>query len=670
MRRNAIGLLGIALVAFTLACSADAPAPTPPNGGGGTPRVTPGAASPLQIRLFTSNANPTAGTCSLVQAIVSLNGANVPDGTGVAFSTDFGIFQQNGEAVVSVTTQNSAAVTAICSASAGLANVRASATVAGQTGSATIAISFQPSAQAAPFFSSCSPSFASNAGGDTVTLNGGRFFGSPATTRVTFTAAGVTREALVTDLTSTSVSVRTPAFPEAISPSVPVTITLTLGTNTASPVVLTIPNCFAFGTAAGNVPTVTAILPASGTKEGGTRVTIVGSGFSSPLQVFLQSATIQVEATVISVSYNQIIILTPPASNFGLLPPINSPIDVLVREVGSGTTAMLAASFRYTQPLQITGFSPERMRGDQRTQLTIFGHGFQSPVLVTVGSVPASVISVSDSEIIVLPGAPPACSGAAGPVIVTNLGTGETASAGIFTYVVQPITITGISPPQGAAGTSVTILGTNLPTSTADADVRFNNTPATVVSVSSDGLSMVVTVPPGAITTSPVCPAGTPVGTLLPSGETVTVTVRSRSSACSATGSFSYLLPCAVADVGISKTSNPPTVSLAAGGAVTYTLSITNAGGVPATNTVASDSLPAGVNAVSCTATQGSCSVSGSVVTANLQTLAPGGSATVTINVTMVGSPRTVSNTATVSTTASEVNTFDNTSTASTVVNP
>jgi len=194
MRRIASGLLAIALVAFHLGCSADAPAPTPPNGGGG-PGTTP-TPSALQVRLFTSNANPIAGNCTLIQAIVSLNGGNVPDGTGVAFSTDFGVFQQNGGKVVSITTTSGAAVTALCSTDPGLANVRGTATVTGHTGSANITISFQPSAQAVPFFTSCSPSFGANTGGETLTLNGGRFFGDPSTTRVTFTAAGVTREAV------------------------------------------------------------------------------------------------------------------------------------------------------------------------------------------------------------------------------------------------------------------------------------------------------------------------------------------------------------------------------------------------------------------------------------------------------------------------------------------
>ena len=552
MRRNAIGLLGIALVAFTLACSADAPAPTPPNGGGGGPRVTPGA-SPLQIRLFTSNANPTAGTCSLVQAIVSLNGSNVPDGTGVAFSTDFGVFQQNGAAVVSVTTQNSAAVTAVCSVSAGLANVRASATVSGQTGSATIAISFQPSAQASPFFSSCSPSFASNAGGDTVTLNGGRFFGNPATTRVTFSAAGVTREALVTDVTATSVTVRTPAFPEAISPSVPVTMTLTLGTNTSNPFTLTIPNCFAFGTAAGNTPTITAILPATGTKTGNTRVTIVGSGFSSPLQVFFGP----VEAQVLSISYNQLIVLTPPVIAGGPV-VVGTPVDVRVHEVTSGTDAVLAGGYRYTTPIAITSVGANEQRIDLPfQQVTIFGQGFESPVAVSLAGIAATVISVSSTEILVLPGNPAVsgCLDLKGPTSVTNINTGETAIGTDFIYLVSQTAplIFGVSPAQGPAdgSLSVTLNGANLGSVISVTIGGRNVSPASRTST-----SVTFTVPNFGLA-PPLCTPPNTAGTIQTAGAPLDAVVNT-SSGCTVTakGAFQPTAGCAVAAAGVAARGN------------------------------------------------------------------------------------------------------------------
>ena len=139
-----------------------------------------------------------AGSCTVIQAVVTLNGANVADGTGVSLSTDLAnsFFSQNGLPLISVVTQGGTATTALCSTVSGVATVRANATVGSQTASATISIAFQPSPQVAPFFSFCSPSFGPSTGGTTLTINGGRFFGDTTTTRATFTAAGITREAL------------------------------------------------------------------------------------------------------------------------------------------------------------------------------------------------------------------------------------------------------------------------------------------------------------------------------------------------------------------------------------------------------------------------------------------------------------------------------------------
>src|SRR6187200_87073 len=168
MRRTAIALTLAALVVGLHACSSDAPtAPKPPNGNG---------SSALTIELFTSDANPKAGTCTLIQAVVSLNGNPVPDGTGVSFTTDFGTFSQSGQPLVSVVTSNGSAVTALCGPGAGAAKVHASATVSGQNGSANLTVVFQPDSGTLPFVSSCSPSFGGKEGGTVLTLNGGRFF--------------------------------------------------------------------------------------------------------------------------------------------------------------------------------------------------------------------------------------------------------------------------------------------------------------------------------------------------------------------------------------------------------------------------------------------------------------------------------------------------------------
>ena len=665
MRRIAVAALMLAALAGAYwSCSTDAPAPTPPNTPGGNP--TPGA-SPLLITLFTTDANPTAGGCTLIQAIVTFNGKAVADGTGVSFSTDFGVFAQNGLPVVSIVTQKGSAIAVLCSTTTGTAFVNATATVSGVTAKADpLKITFQSGSVPAPFFSNCSPNFGANTGGTALTINGGRFPGSAATTKATFTAAGVTREALVTAVTPTAVTLTTPAFPEAVSPSVPVTITLTFLTNTGSPITLTVPNCFAFGTAGSGTPTITALLPSSGSKDGNTRVSIIGSGFTAPLQVFFGT----VEVQVISVSFNQIVILTPAAFQFGPTPPINTPIDVRVHEVTSGTDAVLAAGWTYTLPLVITGISPLQMRSDQITSVTIFGHGFQAPVLVLIGSARAIVQSVSESEILVVP-VLSGCSGGGGGVSVTNLSTGETAtSPQSLTITSITPSITAINPTTGAAGSSVTISGTNLPTTTALARVTFGPQQATVVSASADGTSLVVTVPPPpAGTVADVCPVGTPPGTLLPpaGGGTVSVTVQNLGTACSSNGvPFGYLLPCGVADLALTKTGP---ASVAVNGSVTYTLTVANPGGAAAANAALTDPLPAGTTFVSCTPTQGTCS-GGATVNATLGTIPAGGTATVTIQITVQGVPRSMTNTANVTTTTTEPNLGNNTSSATTTVTP
>src|SRR5262245_18110660 len=239
MRRIAIALTLVVAALGLKACAADAPsAPKPQPGGGG------GGPSALQIQLFTNDSNPKAGTCALIEAIVTLNGNPVPDGSSVNFSSDFGTFSQNGLPLVSVVTQNGTAVTALCGPGAGLAKVKATATIAGNTGSASLNIAFQPSSSTLPFVSSYSPSFGPKEGGTILTLNGGRFFGSPSTTRVQFTVNGVTKDGIVQSISSSQIVVQTPGFPEFQAPQLLATITLTLGSNQPQPVVLSLPTCF------------------------------------------------------------------------------------------------------------------------------------------------------------------------------------------------------------------------------------------------------------------------------------------------------------------------------------------------------------------------------------------------------------------------------------------
>ncbi len=476
MRRIAIATTILALVAHLTGCAADAPSAPRPGGGGQND-------GSLHVVLNTNNANPAAGGCSLMQATATLNGANVPDGTSVSFVTDLGTFSQNGQPSISVVASGGVAVTSVCSPVPGVANVRATARAQGKVGDASLPISFQ-SSPSAGFVSSCSPTFGSPSGGTALTLTGGGFSGSASTTNVYFTAAGITRQGLVASVNSTEIGVVTPNFPEVSGLSTPVQIQITLNAGSSTPTTLTAPNCFVFSTAPASAPTVSSVLPSSGKNEGNTRVSIVGSGFIAPLQVFFGPA----EAQVLSISYNQIVALTPPATGIGL-PNQNQSVDVRVHEVQSGLDGNLAGGFQYGPALRIISFSGANVQSASGpfTPLTIFGEGFDAPVKVSLAGWVATVLSVSATEIVVVPGSIVAagCSDVSGAMEVTNINTGDTATGQSFTYLVSasgPI-ITGVTPSSAqvpGAGIQLLISGSNFPTTVAGVSVTVGGRQVTV----------------------------------------------------------------------------------------------------------------------------------------------------------------------------------------------
>ena len=102
-------------------------------------------------------------------------------------------------------------------------------------------------------------------------------------------------------------------------------------------------------------------------------------------------------------------------------------------------------------------------------------------------------------------------------------------------------------------------------------------------------------------------------------------------------------------DLGLTKVAS--NLAPAAGGPVSYTLTLTNSGPSPATGATITDPLPTGLSFVSATSSQGSCSASGQTVVCSLGTLAAGGTALVTLNANVAPSAAgtTVQNTATAS---------------------
>ncbi len=126
-----------------------------------------------------------------------------------------------------------------------------------------------------------------------------------------------------------------------------------------------------------------------------------------------------------------------------------------MKNIISGLVSNATVTFTYTPAVRITSFSNNvQLLDSSYTPVKIYGQGFQAPVAVSLAGWAAYVQSVSSTEIDVLPGnaLPTGCSDITGPIAVTNIDTGDSATGGSFTYVVPKPAITGITPSNSCPG--------------------------------------------------------------------------------------------------------------------------------------------------------------------------------------------------------------------------
>ena len=112
-----------------------------------------------------------------------------------------------------------------------------------------------------------------------------------------------------------------------------------------------------------------------------------------------------------------------------------------------------------------------------------------------------------------------------------------------------------------------------------------------------------------------------------------------------------------VTDISVTKTDDADPVDV--GDNITYTVTVSNNGPDDATGVSLMDTLPASVNFVSATPSQGMCAEAGGLVTCNLGALANGNSATITIVVTTTANAL-ITNTATVTADGADTNPANN----------
>ncbi len=196
-------------------------------------------------------------------------------------------------------------------------------------------------------------------------------------------------------------------------------------------------------------PAVTTFSPASGAI--GAEVTLTGTSF----------------VNVTNVKFNTTPISSP---NFTVVSPtqikVNVPAGAATGKISVTTpagTGSSANNFTVLAPPTITSFSPAI--GLQGSSVVITGTGFSGITSVSFNDVVATTFTViSSTQInVTLP-----ANATSGKIKVTNtLGTATSAN----TFYVTPF-ISAISPTSGAAGSTLTITGTNL----AAATVKFNST--------------------------------------------------------------------------------------------------------------------------------------------------------------------------------------------------
>ena len=217
-------------------------------------------------------------------------------------------------------------------------------------------------------------------------------------------------------------------------------------------------------------PEIASFSPIAGPLDGGTLVTIFGSGFQVPVQVKFGDLTaldVNVFNDTTPADNDRITCVTPDYSQQQEVPPVA--VDVQVTNMSSGKSATLG-SFTYGDPLYITGNAPTE--GGLGDLVIIYGSGFEDPLQVFLGDALMEVISVTGTELVIkIPDdLATECSGLSGAFRVTLLESGQSTDGGNFTIVGNTPTVLSVSPiilqqilgpPQSLSPNDITITGSS-----------------------------------------------------------------------------------------------------------------------------------------------------------------------------------------------------------------
>ncbi|MAB80752.1 MAG: hypothetical protein CMJ89_15495, partial [Planctomycetes bacterium] len=353
----------------------------------------------------------------------------------------------------------------ICSTPSGSAGALVEVVLSNANGDASLAGAFRYNDR--PTIGSVSPPNGSLNGSTFVTITGtGFLLFNAGSNLVTFDGAPATSVSLIDDTTIT-----------CLSPPGAGGTTAAIGVSNANGEALFL-NAFTYD----DGPTITSILPASGTTEGGTSVLVFGRGFqnasSGPLSVTFGG----LPATNIQILADTAILCDTPTSNPG-------PVDVVVsNDIGQ---AVFPAAFTYIAPAPtLDSISPASGTSLGDTLITLMGSGFSNYLpgenTILIGDLPATDVSLL-SDFSLTCRAPAAAPGSFADVrLMNDNGSAEIVAA--FRYHSLPV-LNSASPADGTAlgGTNVTLIGTGFAIDNPGLPgVSFDGIPATSVAVIDD----------------------------------------------------------------------------------------------------------------------------------------------------------------------------------------
>ena len=475
-------------------------APSPTGGGGG---VTPPSGS--TVTLSVSNPTPVVDSSSTITATVAQGGTAVPNGTAVEFQTDFASFSSTADVKTIIkTTTNGVATATLFSSTSGTAAV--TATVNNVTKGTTIRFvdkTVQPPVpNTDPTITGVTPSVGSPNGGQIITISGTNF---RAPLKVLFDpGTGVLpTEVSIVSASETAIQVLTPKVNIAAGQQSKFNITVITQQGSTSERRVSSAAAFTFQLDV-LTPTPTTASPASGPIDGGTRVTIFGSGFQSPVQVFFGAA----EATVIKTTFDQIIAISPTARTAGVT---TGAVGIRIINLTSAKEATLASGFNYAEKMHITAVGPTQGPITGGTRVTIDGNGFDTGgVAVTIGGVAAQPVFVSGTRLIAITGAPTinGCSNIPGPTSVVNINNGDSDTGPTFTFILDKPFILSVTT------TATPFPGTNAFVTVANA----LGTPRITIGGQTATISGSTTNPDGSVIYTIVIPANVKLDTLACTG--------------------------------------------------------------------------------------------------------------------------------------------------------